>query len=108
MNISKKKNCEHIAQNDAIKFVDDKIYKKICVNLALICQKNSEPFKGIEILELCKIHMQNEWENGKYRYNKLYSELTCNSFIPNSGTLQNRKYYCDIEFEPWLVNFSHD
>lgn len=90
------------------KFVDDKIYKKICVNLALICQKNSEPFKGIEILELCKIHMQNEWENGKYRYNKLYSELTCNSFIPNSGTLQNRKYYCDIEFEPWLVNFSHD
>jgi len=75
---------------------------------ALICQKNSEPFKGIEILELCKIHMQNEWENGKYRYNKLYSELTCNSFIPNSGTLQNRKYYCDIEFEPWLVNFSHD
>lgn len=90
------------------KFVDDKIYKKICINLALICQKNSEPFKGIEILELCNIHMQNEWENGKYRYNKLYSELTCNSFIPNSGTLQNRKYYCDIEFEPWLVNFSHD
>ncbi len=90
------------------KFVDDKIYKKICINLALISSKTNDPFNGIEILDICRPHMQNEWENGKYRFHKLYSQLTGNTFIENNVSTKNGSYYCEIEFEPWLINFSHD
>ena len=89
-------------------YVDDKIYKKIGINLALISSKNNNPFKGIEILELCGPHLENEWTNGKFRYSKLYSELTGNTFFENSISSQYEDYYCKIDFEPWLVNFSHD
>ena len=89
--------------------VDDKIYKKIGINLALILWKRGEYKAGAEILERCASHLSLEWEQGKYRFSRLYGYLTGSyhdSPIPeDTKTLQ---YYCGIEFEPWLINFSHD
>jgi len=87
--------------------VDDKIYKKICINLALIASKSDRHKEGIEILEYCHEYLKNERSHGKYRFTKLYNNLTRKSiklFPPSEQNYQ--KYYCEIEFEPWLINFS--
>lgn len=90
--------------------VDDKIYKKICINMILITLK-TQKFKqqAIRLIECCSPHLATEWSHGKYRFLKLYQKLTGETVeltVPHN--FQYAKYYCDIEFEPWLINFSHD
>lgn len=89
--------------------VDDKIYKKICINLAILAMKRNWNDECIKILELCKPHLKLEWPHGKYRFIKIYNEINGENTLAvlpqNSCQIQ---YYCQIEFEPWLVNFSHD
>lgn len=89
--------------------VDDKIYKKICINLALLATKNKWNDECIRILNLCKPHLNFEWPHGKYRFVKLYNEISEENIVatPPENPYQIQ-YYCQIEFEPWLVNFSHD
>jgi hypothetical protein len=53
--------------------------------------------------------MKNEWEHGRYRFLKLKNELTGNTFeLPLPKAVAHKNYYCGIEFEPWLINFSHE
>lgn len=89
--------------------VDDKIYKKICINMALIALKNGQISTGSDILEYCRPHLRMEQPHGKYRFLKIYHKLTGLkeevSLPPDARYIQ---YYCKIEFEPWLLNFSHD
>ncbi len=90
--------------------VDDKIYKKICINLALIASKEHELFpEAVALLERCRPHLVSEWPHGKYRFLDLYRKVTgiYTELTPPSDYRQI-DYYCNIEFEPWLVNFSHD
>lgn len=89
--------------------VDDKIYKKICINLALLAWKNGYFSEGNKVLEYCRPHLAMEWPHGKYRFLKLYHQLTGIKveLIPPSNPCYT-DYYCDLEFEPWILNFSHD
>lgn len=90
--------------------VDDKIYKKICINLALIASKEHGSFsEAVALLERCQPHLASEWPHGKYRFLNLYHKVTgiSTELTPPSDRCQ-MDYYCNIEFEPWLVNFSHD
>lgn len=89
--------------------VDDKIYKKICINMALLAWKRKDLDEGIIILERCRPHLEMEWPHGKYRFLNLYQKLTgrkVNLSLPPEACYS--KYYCELEFEPWLLNFSHD
>jgi len=88
--------------------IDDKIYKKIGVNLALLALKSEDFETGIEILDYCEKHLANEWEQGMYRFNNIYNELSKTNMKTQISDIMYQKYYCDIEFEPWLVNFTHD
>lgn len=99
--------------NDYIKSkycVDDKIYKKICINMAVVASKdNSRISEAKDLLDQCYPHLANEWSHGKYRFFKLYEKVTGikNVLTPPADSNQFQ-YYCGIEFEPWLLNFSHD
>lgn len=89
--------------------VDDKIYKKICINMALLALNNNWISEGKKILDLCCPHMKLEWPHGKYRFFNLYHKITGEDVelvLPSDSIYE--KYYCKIEFEPWLINFSHD
>lgn len=89
--------------------VDDKIYKKICINMALLALNNNWISEGKKILDLCYPHMKLEWPHGKYRFFNLYHKITGEDVelvLPSDSIYE--KYYCKIEFEPWLINFSHD
>lgn len=90
-------------------YIDDKIYKKICINLALVALKNKQSDEAAQLLDYCLPHLKAEWPHARYRFLKMKQDLT--------GELQSltlppnpcyNDYYCKIEFEPWLVNFSHD
>ena len=89
--------------------IDNKIYKKISINLALIAFKNNNINDALNILEKCQSHLISEWNHGKYRFFKLYQQITNKEVQliepPDAKQIQ---YYCTIEFEPWLINFSHD
>lgn len=89
--------------------IDDKIYKKIGINLALVACKTGNNIDAKNILKICEPHLENEWPHGKYRFLKLKQQLSENTeelTIPsNVGCTQ---YYCELEFEPWLVTFTHD
>lgn len=89
--------------------VDDKIYKKICINMALIALKNGHISEGTTILERCRPHLKMEWPHGKYRFLELYHKLTGLKVELNPPPdPRYTQYYCELEFEPWLLNFSHD
>lgn len=89
--------------------VDDKIYKKICINMALIASKNNITSDAMDLLNLCRPHLETEWPHGKYRFLKLYEAVTGESQkLTPPANIEFIKYYCELEFEPWLVNFSHD
>lgn len=96
----------YIASNHC---VDDKIYKKICINMALLASETNQFSAGIDLLERCHPHLESELPHWKYRFLRLYQKLTGTAFdlLPIMD-MQYRSYYCDIEFEPWLLNFSHD
>lgn len=89
--------------------IDDKIYKKICINIALIALKNGQINEGNAILDCCRPHLEMEWPHGKYRFLNIYHKLTglkVELSLPQDP--RYIEYYCKIEFEPWLLNFSHD
>lgn len=89
--------------------IDDKIYKKICINLAILAEKNGEIYDVKQLLKLCSPHLKNEWEYAKYRFLKLQQSITgVSNVLPKPLDSCYMQYYCDIEFEPWLVNFTHD
>lgn len=82
----------------------------MCINLALLTLESDRREEGIKLLDCCYEHMKNEWVHGMYRYYNLYYNL---SGKKNFGLLKSpeermRKYYCEIPFEPWLINFSHE
>lgn len=97
---------DYIASNY---YVDDKIYKKICINMALLASKTNRFSTGIDLLERCRPHLESELPHWKYRFLRLYRKLTGTTadLLPKMD-VQCHSYYCDIEFEPWLLNFSHD
>lgn len=89
--------------------IDDKMYKKICINLAILAAKNEDSYDVKKLLKLCSPHLENEWEYGKYRFLKLEQSMTgVPQVLPTPLDPRYVQYYCDIEFEPWLVNFTHD
>lgn len=89
--------------------VDDKIFKKVCINLAYLSVKSNKTPIGINVLERCKPHIESETPHGKYRFLKLQRVLTglVSERLPDANS-EYKAYYCDIEFEPWLINFTHD
>jgi len=89
--------------------VDDKIYKKMGINMALLASKNNQFDQALALLSRCRPHMEKEMAHARYRFLKLEQEITGNdSFLPEPSEPHFFQYYCGIEFEPWLVNFSHD
>ncbi len=89
--------------------IDDKIYKKICTNLAIIASKNGYIFDLKYLLGICKPHLENECQYGKYRFTKLEQQLTgSEAGLQKPSDPRYNQYYCELEFEPWLVNFTHD
>ena len=78
--------------------------------MAVLASKDhSRIFEAKELLDQCYSHLANEWPHGKYRFFKLYEKVTGikNVLTPPADSNQFQ-YYCGIEFEPWLLNFSHD
>ena len=89
--------------------VDDKIYKKICINMALLALKNKRSDQALKLLNYCRPHMEGEMPHGCYRFLSLEQKITGKvSPLPEPQESRFFPYYCKIEFEPWLVNFSHD
>lgn len=89
--------------------IDDKIYKKICINLAILASKNGNLFDVKHLLGICKPHLENEWSYGKYRFIKLEQHITgTEAELPKPSDPRFNQYYCELEFEPWVVNFTHD
>lgn len=89
--------------------IDDKIYKKICINLAIIASKNGDILDVEQLLGICKPHLENEWQYGKYRFTKLEQHITgTEAELSKPSDPRYNQYYCELEFEPWLVNFTHD
>lgn len=90
-------------------FVDDKIYKKICINMALLALKSKRSDQALKLLDYCRPHMEGEMSHGWYRFLYLEQKIT-GKILPLPEPRETRffPYYCRIEFEPWLVNFSHD
>ena len=61
------------------------------------------------ILKLCEPHLKNEWAHGKYRFLKLKQQLSKEEEdLPKPTNSCHRQYYCELDFEPWLVTFTHD
>ena len=89
--------------------VDDKIYKKICINMALLALKNKRSDQALKLLNDCRTHMEGEMPHGWYRFLNLEQKIT-GKILPLPEPQESRffPYYCGIEFEPWLVNFSYD
>lgn len=91
------------------RFVDDKIYKKICINMAILAFKNKRSDQALKLLNYCRPHMKGETPYGWYRFLNLEQKITGKTMsLPELQESRFFQYYCGIEFEPWLVNFSHD
>lgn len=90
--------------------VDDKIYKKICINMALLASKDSRHVLDAgKLLACCLPRLETEWPHGKYRFLKLYQKIEGKKVdLVLPPETRYVKYYCELEFEPWLINFSHD
>lgn len=89
--------------------IDDKIYKKIGINIAILALKTGNHIDLKNILKLCEPHLKNEWPYGKFRFLKLKQQLSENTDeLPNPSDSCFMQYYCGLEFEPWLVTFTHD
>lgn len=86
--------------------LDDKIYKKICINLAFLGWKTQRIEEAIFHLEYYKKYMMNESIHGLYRYQLLCS-FVLNTKIPHKEESPVKSYYYDIEFEPWIINITH-
>jgi tetratricopeptide (TPR) repeat protein len=88
--------------------VDNNIYKKLLLNFAIIMLRENNHSKCADLLKKCKPHVFNERKQGTYRYislcNKLFLENTELPVLDND----KKAYYKEIEFEPWLITFSHD
>ena len=87
--------------------VDDKIYKKIYLNLAYISLMEHKYEQANKLLNSYEPYSYSEWEQGLYRYNHFKNKANNEPFQtppPNS----TYKYYYGIPFEPWIVNFTHD
>lgn len=87
--------------------LDDKIYKKVCINLAFLGWKEHLIEDAIFYLEYYKKYSANESIQGLYRYQLLLSFVS-NAKIPHKEKSLVKSYYYDIEFEPWILNFTHD
>lgn len=89
--------------------VDNKIYKKICINMALLSYKSKRLDQACKLLEYCRPHMEGEMPHGCYRFLNLEQKITGKKLrLPELHESRFFSYYCEIEFDPWLVNFSHD
>ena len=89
------------------KAIDDKIYKKILINLAYISLLERKYDEAISFLDMYKPYSQMEWQQGLYRYK--YLEAQAKGIEINLPSIDKyQDYYCKINFEPWLVNFTHD
>ncbi len=90
--------------------VDNKIYKKICINMALLASKeHGHVLEASKLLDRCRPYLETEWPHGKYRFLNLYQKVTgVKSELVPPPDPRYTKYYCGLEFEPWIVNFSHD
>lgn len=89
--------------------VDDKIYKKICINMALISSRiPGRLSETADILKRCHPYLATEWPHGMYRFLKLHHQVTGQAVdLVQPPDSRHIAYYCDLAFEPWLINFSH-
>jgi tetratricopeptide (TPR) repeat protein len=90
------------------KGIDDKIYKKICVNLAIISAENNFKEEAIVLLEHCKPFLKHEKKCGLYRYFVLRSSLLNENSDDFKTSSVYSEYHSGFNFEPWLLNFTHD
>ena len=89
--------------------IDDKIYKKMCINMALLASKSKRYDQSLALLNRCRPHMEGETPHGWYRFLNLEQKITGKaSSLPEIMDARFFSYYCEIEFEPWLINFSQD
>lgn len=97
---------KYIQENRSI---DDKIYKKIGINTAILAFHTGNRIDAQAILKLCEPHLENEWAHGKYRFLKLKQQLSKKEEdLPKPTNSCHMPYYCELDFEPWLVTFTHD
>ena len=90
-------------------FIYNKIYKKIGINTAILAFHTGNRIDAQAILKLCEPHLENEWAHGKYRFLKLKQQLSKEEEdLPKPTNSCHMQYYCELDFEPWLVTFTHD
>lgn len=110
--LNQTKECEHL-QTELLKFVDtspfidDKIYKKIYTNLAVIAISNKENASAELYLRRCLPYLKTETPHSSARVKKLLNELSINE---SNETHLNcyQDYYQNLPFEPWVLTFGNE
>ena len=100
-------------QNELLKFIetspyiDDKIYKKIYTNLAVIAVDNKEYISAKHFLKCCLPYLKIETPHSSARVKRLLNELGDDIDYPSY--LNNYSdYYNDLSFEPWVLTFGNE
>lgn len=77
--------------------------------MALISSKiQGHLSETVDILKRYRPHSVTEWPHGMYRFLKLCHQATGESVdLVQPPDSRHTAYYCEIPFEPWLINFSH-
>lgn len=88
-------------------YIDDKIYKKIYTNLAVIAIDQKEYLYAKYLLGQCLPYLKKETLHSSARVKKLMKQLE-----DNDGSEPQLEayyeYYCGIPFEPWVLTFGNE
>lgn len=85
--------------------IDDKLYKKIYTNLAIILFKNHEVEKAKGYFNTALKYTKKKSKDSSARINKYLSLINNTSY--KLKTNKYRDYYYDLPYEPWLLTFGH-
>ncbi|WP_339101744.1 hypothetical protein [Candidatus Enterococcus clewellii] len=87
--------------------LDDRIYKKILINLAIDSKNNNDFYSMERYLNLYRPRFQNDVPSGKCRFISLYNNFSSEQLCMPDVPLETERYYKEIEFEPWLTTITH-
>ncbi|ALS35932.1 hypothetical protein ABID30_000606 [Enterococcus rotai] len=86
--------------------LEDRIYKKILVNLAIVEQKNNNLDYAQEFIKLYKPRYENDVPSGKYRFINLYNQFFSDKLPTVNLPEDTFDYYSNMAFEPWIVTLT--
>ncbi|MCM1235337.1 MAG: hypothetical protein NC489_34995 [Ruminococcus flavefaciens] len=88
-------------------YIDDKIYKKIYTNIAVIAIDQKEYLSAKCLLGQCLPYLKKETIHSSARVKKLLKQLE-NKNASETPLEDYYKYYCGITFEPWILTFGNE